>query len=118
MLYEAIQCAFISILPYPVYNTYIIENMRKNQQDELVFKSTNNDWISIWWNDSTALKFNQRINMENQKQNLIGCKDFQDAVTLLLCKIQDLQDPTMACRSWIQDTQDPANSFLSEIQDP
>ena len=61
-------------LRYPVYNSYKIQSMWRNQQDEPVFKSTENCWINMWLEILTVLIFNQRIDMGNQKNNFIGCK--------------------------------------------
>ena len=74
MLYEVMKCAFISFLPHPVNNTSIIGNMWRNQQGEPVFKSTQNGWINVWLKFLTVFKFKQRIDMGNQRQNVIGCK--------------------------------------------
>ena len=74
MLYEVMKCAFIFVLPYPVNNTFIIESMSRNQQNERVFKLTQNRWISVWLKFLTVLKFKQRVDMGKQKQNVIGCK--------------------------------------------
>ena len=106
------KCAFISFLPHPVYNTSVVENMRRNQQGGPVFKSTQNGRINMLLKILTVHKFKRNIHMRNQKQNFIGCKG------TLLGEIQDLQDPTATCQSRIQDPQDPTKYVLSEIQDP
>ena len=116
--YEVMNCAFISFLPHPVNNAPVIEIMRRNQQGEPVFKSTQNGWVNMWFKILTELKFKQSIDMGNQKQNFIGYKGYSKHGDILLCKIEDLQDPTIPCQSWIQDSQDPTKCFLPEIQEP
>ena len=82
MFYEEKKCAFISLQPHPI-NT--MENRLRNQQSELVFKSTQNGWINEWLKFLTMLDFKQRIDMENQKQNFIGFKGrskYRDIIVL------------------------------------
>ena len=57
----------------------------------------------MWVKILAVLKFKQRVDMKNQKQNFIGCKGSSRYNDMLLCKIQDPQDPTITYPSWIQD---------------
>ena len=118
MLYEVMKCVFISFLPHPGNNTSIIENMWRNQQGELVFKSTQNGWINMWLKILTVLTFKRRIDMGNYMQNFIGCQGSSRYSDISLCKIQNPQDPTITCTSWIQDPQDRTKSSIRDPRSP
>ena len=70
----------------------------------------------MWLKILTELRFKQRIDMGNQKENFIGCKASSRYSDILLCKIHDLQDPTITCPIRIQDPQDPAKK--NSVRDP
>ena len=112
MLYEVMKCAFISFLLHPVNNTSIIGNMWRNQQGEPVFKSTQNVWLKFL----TVLKFKQRIDMGNQKQNVIDCKRCLKCSDLIV-----VQDPISA-RSHDNllklDPGSPGSSKIFSVRDP
>ena len=129
--------AFIFLQPHLVNNTSIIENMPRNQQGVLVFKSTKNGWM----------KFKQRIDIWNQKQNFVGCKwssKYSDIIVvqdprsarphdkflkldpgspgiqqnILYPRSKIPRIPRQCYRNRIQDLQDPVRKWKYKIQDP
>ena len=116
MLYEVMKCVFISFLPHPVNNASIIGNMWRNQQGEPVFKSTQNGWINVWLKFLTVLKFKQRIDMGNQKQNVIGCKGCSKYSDLIV--VQDPRSAGSHDNLLKLDPGSPGSSKIFSVRDP
>ena len=116
MSYEVKCEVFISFLPHPVNNPSIIGNMWRNQQGGPVLKLTQSGWINVWLKFLTVLKFKQRIDMVNQKQNVIGCKGCSKYSDLIV-----VQDPRSARSHDILlklDPGSPGSSKIYSVRDP
>ena len=81
---EVMRCALISLQPHPVNNTPIIENMLRNQQIELIFKSTQNAWINVWFKFLTVSELKQRIDMGTRSKIALDIKDVQNKVIIVV----------------------------------